>query len=115
MTSLCRAGRVASLFLRSKRHLSQLALQPELPKLLVLGQHDQFSSVRSLRQVVNGWGPQHMPGHPNHDTSEHLVEVTLLPGCDHFYVHQRSDLAGRVLHFCLHHHMQHSQATKLSE
>lgn len=103
------AGGVASLFLRTRRHLSQL--DPSLPKMLILGDQDQFSSAASLQKVF---------GTQQADTEQHVtaelqiqpvpVCFVLMSDCDHFFVNHWKQMAERVLQFCTE---QFSHGTKL--
>ena len=107
------AGGVASFCLRTKRHLSRLSLRPSLPKMLILGDRDQFSSIESLekmftmqsgttRHVVNMTTP----------TQPHAAHIELMSDCDHFFSKHRAELAGKVVHFCLEHAQPNQRATQ---
>ena len=97
------AGGVASFFLRTKRHLASLNTLPSLAKMLVLGDKDQFSSVRSLQGFLTSHpqtiGPStaHMPC---------AAKLVVMRDCDHFFVHHRTELAKLILQFCVERHQQ---------
>lgn len=92
-------GSLASFFLRTKRHLSQLP--PILPKMLILGDRDQFSSVASLQKVFKF----EQSGRKRQDLAvpqtEHIPAcLELMTECDHFYINHRKEMAEKVLRFC---------------
>ena len=101
------AGNLASMLLRTRRYISKLALQPALPKLFVLGDSDQFSSTKSLAQAVQSMDQQTANSQQSHESLGTQAQATsivkVMPGCDHFFVHQRRELALCVLQFCLDH------------
>lgn len=98
------AGRLASTFLRTQRHISKLASRPELPKLFVMGDQDQFSSPASLHQTVHRLqlaGSRELTSSAEDQQACRSSVVEVMPGCDHFYVCQRRELALCVLQFSL--------------
>ncbi|DBA69268.1 TPA: hypothetical protein ACH3X2_013005 [Trebouxia sp. C0005] len=93
------AGGLASLFLRTKRHLSQLP--PILPKMLILGDRDQFSSVASLQKVFGSEQSSRNLQDLAVPQTKHIPAcIVLMTDCDHFYINQRREMAEKVLHFC---------------
>lgn len=107
----------ASFFLRSKRHLAELSTRPDLPKLLILGNRDQFSSLTSMQKVFEphkqkaGWQDT-----PNSELDHTVIETMV--DCDHFFANQRSELAKRVLSFCINAHEEttrNHEQSKLSD
>ena len=99
LTAKACAG-TASYFLRSKRYLAELSIRPDLPKLLILGDHDQFSSLISLQKVFEPHKQKAgLQDTPNSELDYTVVET--MAECDHFFATQRSALAKRVLSFCV--------------
>ena len=93
----------ASFFLRSKRHLAELSIRPDLPKLLILGEHDQFSSLTSLQKVLKAHKQKAgLQDIPNSELDYTVIET--MADCDHFFASKRSELANRVLSFCVRAH-----------
>lgn len=109
LTVVSTAGGVASLFLRTKRHLSQL--DPSLPKMLILGDQDQFSSASSMQKVFRTQQAD-ATQYVNAELQIQPVPVcfVLMTDCDHFFVNHRKQMAERVLQFCTE---QFSNGTKL--
>ena len=84
--------------------------------MLILGDHDQFSSLSSLRKVFKM--QQHeskrvdlasQADHPmtadqtDEADMSNVAHVTVMAGCDHFFIHHRRQLAEQVMQFCLEH------------
>ena len=88
------------MLLRTKRHLAELSTRPHLPKLLVLGDHDQFSSLASLQKVFKPKKQNSGQQDSTADSSLSKVAVDTMTDCDHFYLRQRAELAKKVLYFC---------------
>ena len=79
--------------------MAQLSIRPDLPKMLILGKHDQFSSLASLEKVFQPH--KHKAGlseTPNSKLPDTVVET--MADCDHFFASHRSALAKKVLCFC---------------
>lgn len=92
-------GGLASFFLRTKRHLSQLP--PILPKMLILGDRDQFSSVSSLQKVFGSEQSSRKLQDLAVPQTEHIPACfVLMTDCDHFYINERKEMAEKVLQFC---------------
>lgn len=92
-------GGLASFFWRTKRHLSQLP--PILPKMLILGDRDQFSSVSSLQRVFGSEQSSRKLQDLAVPQTEHIPACfVLMTDCDHFYINQRKEMAEKVLQFC---------------
>lgn len=90
----------ASFLLRSKRHLAELRTRPDLPKLLILGDHDQFSSLASMQKVFEPDKQKAgMQNTPQSQLPYTIIET--MAHCDHFFASQRSELAKKVLSFCV--------------
>lgn len=111
MTPKACAGSL-SFFLRSKRHLAELSARPDLPKLLILGDRDQFSSLASLQKVFEPHKQKAgLQAGANSDLDYTVVET--MADCDHFFATSRSELAKKVLAFCVRAHEEakgsHSQ------
>ena len=99
MAAVMNAGGLASFFLRTKRHLSQLP--PILPKMLILGDRDQFSSVSSLQRVFGSEQSSRKLQDLAVPQTEHIPACfVLMTDCDHFYINQRKEMAEKVLQFC---------------
>jgi len=99
MAAVMDAGGLASFFLRTKRHLSQLP--PNLPKMLILGDRDQFSSVASLQKVFGSEQSGRKQQELAVPQTEHSPACfVLMTDCDHFYINQRKEMAEKVFHFC---------------
>ncbi len=98
MAAVMDAGGLASFFLRTKRHLS---LPPNLPKMLILGDRDQFSSVASLQKVFGSEQSGRKQQELAVPQTEHSPACfVLMTDCDHFYINQRKEMAEKVLLFC---------------
>ena len=97
-TLLC-AGSIASFCLRSSRHLAELSTRSDLPKMLIFGDRDQFSSLSGLQKVFKPHkqiaGLQEVPC-----SSRPCTHMEIMAECDHFFVNHRSELAKKVMHFC---------------
>lgn len=90
----------ASFLLRSKRHLAELRTRPDLPKLLILGDHDQFSSLASMQKVFEPH--KQKAGMQNNPQSQlPCTTIDTMAHCDHFFANQRPELAKKVLSFCV--------------
>ncbi len=76
-------GLLSRMFLGSKRHWQALAAAPAaaLPKLLVAGSHDQFTSLATYTDVV-----QQLRGQQLQQQSVSGMDVKIMDGCDHFFV-----------------------------
>lgn len=92
-------GSVASFCLRSKRHLAELSIRPDLPKMLILGDHDQFSSLSGLQKVFQlrkqKAGLQETP-----DSMLACTCMETIADCDHFFANHRPELAQKIMYFC---------------
>lgn len=94
---LC-TGSVASFFLRSKRHLAELRIRPDLPKMLILGDHDQFSSLSGLQKVFQL--RKQKAGLQTPDSMLGFIRMETMADCDHFFANHRAELAQKIMHFC---------------
>ena len=94
------AGGVASLLLRSKRHLAQLGAKPDLPKLLILGDCDQFSSLASLHKIFTP--EQHFTEQQNEAyMDQSKTTIVTMHGSDHFFLSQRAEVAKKIMQYCV--------------
>ena len=94
---LC-TGSVASFCLRSKRHLAELRIRPDLPKFLILGDHDQFSSLSGLQKVFQLH--KQKAGLHTPDSTLAFTRMETMADCDHFFANHRSELAQKIMSFC---------------
>ena len=68
--------------------------------MLVLGDHDQFSSLASLQKVFRPRKQNTGQQDSIADSISPNIIVDTMIDCDHFYLRQRAELAKKVLYFC---------------
>ncbi len=106
-------GLLSRLFLGSRSHWQALAVPPAaaLPKLLVTGSQDQFTSLGTYTDVVQqlrgqgqqqqqgqGQGQQGQQGQKQQQGSAGM-DVKVMDGCDHFFVGRAKEVGDWVVHW----------------
>jgi alpha/beta superfamily hydrolase len=84
-------GLLSRMFLRSRSHWDAL-LASRVPKFLVVGSDDQFTSLDQYNSLVQEYRKQHAA-----DTGGALMDFRVLDGCDHFFGGRWQEVADDVV------------------
>jgi alpha/beta superfamily hydrolase len=84
-------GLLTRMFLRSRAHWDAL-LESRIPKFLVVGSDDQFTSLSQYNALVHQYRTQHAAS-----AAGVLMDVLVVEGCDHFFGGKWQDVADEVV------------------
>ena len=86
-------GRLSQMFLRSRTHWEAL-LASRVPKFLVVGSSDQFTSLQAYNSLVYEYRRKCAA-----EARGAQMDVRVLEGCDHFFGGKWQEVADDVVHW----------------
>ena len=84
------------LFSSSSHWQAAAAAAPDLPRLFVLGDQDNFTSEASLRSTVHQYFTKSKKNNNNNSHDDNHNTIAIVQGADHFWVRRERDALGVV-------------------